>query len=890
MKVSIPWLKRFVNFDYSASDLADVLTMLGFESEVVTDFSSLKNIVVGEVESAEKHPNADKLKFCIVNDGESSHEVVCGAPNVDAGQKIVFARVGAVLPGDFKIGKAKIRGIESSGMICSERELGISEEHDGIMVLDSSLKNGTNIANIFGPMYDAIDIDITPDKAFALSHRGIAREIAAKLNKKLKNPLNSKRVIPDSKKKVKVVLDKKGGCPRYIAGIVKGVKVGPSPQWLLDYLKSAGQKSINNLVDISNFMLLEIGQPTHIFDLDKLSKEAIEVKWAKKGEKFEALDDETYTLDSDHLVITDSVKTVALAGIIGGKDSAVGDTTTNVLIESAYFDPIVIRKGSKKLNLLSEASRRFERGADPVAANDAFYMIVRLMEEIAGGELSSVVTDKCTFDLTPRKIVLSNKKLSQYAGFKISANKVKNILSGLHIDCKSRGEGLISMDIADILSDTNKLQSMRIRTEFRPFMRNIVDHLYQMDKITRKDASNYRHRIRFGSKETLIELANMLKREHSQDLPSEFVIKSTGKKNINNRDTQKWICTIPSFRGDLVNESDLIEEVLRCYGYDNIDASYSFSSQMQYVEDEERPISKLKQYLSSVGFQQCYNNSLQDKVQIQHFGVESVAVMNPSSDKMNGLRTSLHQGLLNTLDFNYKNGSQNVLIYEQGTVFKNNGEKLEDIDQKNAFSCLVHGDFTAPNVHFNPIEGNFFLLKGLAEGIFNNLLKINIKFIKESHPYCDTFHHIIDSQKNVVGSIGIINKEFLNKMDISYKTDVCIMDIDTYRFKEYSGYSVKAKDIVLYPMVNRDLNFILDSDIELAQVCTAMKNVNQALLKEVVPVDIFESKELKNKKSVLFKLSFQNPKKTLEDNQVNSIITEIINLISKKFDAKLRDQ
>jgi len=195
MKISIPWLKRFINFDHSASELAEILTMLGFESEVVTDFSSLKNIVVGEVESAEKHPNADKLKFCIVNDGEISHEVVCGAPNVAAGQKIVFAKVGAVLPGDFKIGKAKIRGVESNGMICSERELGISEEHDGIMVLDSSLKNGTNIADILGPMYDAIDIDITPDKAFALSHRGIAREIAAKLNKKLKNPLN--KLLPN---------------------------------------------------------------------------------------------------------------------------------------------------------------------------------------------------------------------------------------------------------------------------------------------------------------------------------------------------------------------------------------------------------------------------------------------------------------------------------------------------------------------------------------------------------------------------------------------------------------------------------------------------------------------------------------------------------------------
>ena len=250
MKVSLPWLKRFVNFKQSASELADLLTMLGFESEVVTDFSVLQNIVVGEVESAKKHPNADKLKFCIVNDGKTTHEVVCGAPNVATGQKIVFAKVGAVLPGNFKIGKAKIRGIESNGMICSEEELRISEEHDGIIVLDSGIENGTNVADILGPMYDAIDIDITPDKAFALSHRGIARELAAKLNKKLKSPLNAKRVIPDSKDRVKVILDKKGGCTRYVAGIVNNVKVGPSPQWLSDYLKSAGQKSINNLVDI----------------------------------------------------------------------------------------------------------------------------------------------------------------------------------------------------------------------------------------------------------------------------------------------------------------------------------------------------------------------------------------------------------------------------------------------------------------------------------------------------------------------------------------------------------------------------------------------------------------------------------------------------------------
>ena len=341
MKVSLHWLKRFVDFDLTATELAEKLTMRGFESEVVSDFDSLEHLVVGDVLKAEKHPDADKLKLCSVSDGSDTFNVVCGAPNVDAGQKIVFAKVGAVLPGDFKIGKAKIRGVESFGMICSERELGISEEHDGIMVLDESHKVGTPIKEVLGPLFNAIDVEVTPDKAFGLSHRGIAREVATIVGTKLKTPMNSVKLNPKSKDIIKVELDKKGGCTRFIAGTMKGVKVGPSPKWLAEYLKSVGQKSINNLVDISNFMLLEIGHPTHIFDLKKFAKPAIKVSWAKKGEKFKALDEETYELSKDHLVITDTKNTVGLAGIMGGLDSSVTDETTEVLIESAYFDPVV---------------------------------------------------------------------------------------------------------------------------------------------------------------------------------------------------------------------------------------------------------------------------------------------------------------------------------------------------------------------------------------------------------------------------------------------------------------------------------------------------------------------------------------------------------------------
>jgi phenylalanyl-tRNA synthetase beta chain len=791
MKVSLSWLKRFVDFEYSSSELADKLTMQGFESEVLTDFSSLQHIVVGEVKSAEKHPDADKLKVCTVTDGNDSYNVVCGAPNVDKGQKIVFAKVGAVLPGDFKIGKAKIRGVESFGMICSERELGISEEHDGIMVLDNSCEVGVNIDSILGEAYDAIDVEITPDKAFALSHRGIAREVAAMLGAKLKTPIEVSKIASKGKDLIKVSLDKDGGCTRYIAGIMKNLTVGPSPKWLADYLKSAGQKSINNLVDISNFMLLEIGHPTHIFDLNKLSKPTIEVKWAKKGEKFDALDEESYKLDTDHLVVTDSVNTIALAGIIGGKDSAVSDTTTEVLIESAYFNPVVIRKGSKKLNLLSEASRRFERGADPEATLEAFYMIVGLMTEVAGGTLESLITDESTIDTTLHKVSLSEDKLLKYTGQEIDSKSVGSILDGLYIG-------------------------------------------YDKSK--------------------------------------------TG-----------WDCIIPSFRHDVVYETDLIEEILRCYGYENIKSSYSFSSQMQYANDEEQPLFKLKQYLSSLGFNQCYNNSLQDIQEVKAFGITPVSVMNPSSERMNTLRTTLHRGLLENLDFNFKNGSSNTLIYEHGTVFEKKGDTLKDIDQVSNFSCLVHGNFYDKGVHFDGVKNNFFLLKGIATNAFQTLAKAKVKFVEDKSSYCDVFYRIVDNKKNTVGSIGSIADSFLDKLDIAHKTDVYVMDINTTFFTEHFNHSVKVKDIILYPVVTRDLNFKLDSGANLGEVCSAMKSVNQSILQDVWPIDIYQSKEEKSKKNVLFKLSFQNIKKTLEDNEVNAIIAQIISIVTKKFNAKLRD-
>lgn len=791
MKVSLHWLKRFVDFELSASELADKLTMRGFESEVVTDFSELGNVVVGDVLSAQKHPDADKLKLCTVSDGKEEFDVVCGAPNVEKGQKIVFAKVGAILPGDFKIGKAKIRGVESFGMICSERELGISEEHEGIMVLDNDIATGIPIEEVLGPIYNAIDIEVTPDKAFALSHRGIAREVAAMIGTTLKTPLSTSELHSNTKDSISIELDKKNGCTRYMAGVMKGVKVGPSPKWLADYLKSVGQKSINNLVDISNFMLLEIGHPTHIFDLKKLAKPAIKVSWAKKGEKFHALDDETYTLESDHMVITDTKNTIALAGIIGGMDSAVSDDTSEVLIESAYFDPVVIRKGSKKLNLLSEASRRFERGTDPNAVNEAFHMIVQLMQEVAGGSLESIITDECNMSLDTSSVKLSSKKLVKYAGQLISDKDVEIILDGLHI-------------------------------------------------------------------------------------------KSKKSDNV-------WECTIPTFRTDLLTESDLIEEVFRCYGYDKIKSSFNFASIMQYANDEEAPITSLKHYLSSIGFNQSYNNSLEDLENVKLFGENAISVMNPSSERMNTLRSTLHQGLLKNLDFNYRNGSADTLIYEYGTIFSGKATNLGDIDQQNSFSCLVHGDLFSKNVHFDSISASFSFLKGVAQSIYEDKLNTKIKFIEEKHSYCSSFFTIKDSKKQTVGAIGVINPSLLKKLDIAHKHDVVVLDINPTIYAEYCGFNTTVKDVIAFPAVTRDLNFKMGGEINVGDVSASMKTVNQSILQKVVPVDIYQSKNDKSSKDVLFKLTFQSPKKTLEDKDVNSVITEIINVVSKKFNAKLRD-
>jgi len=441
MIISIDWIKEFVDVNESPQELADLLTNLGLEAVVAGIPESLSGIVIGKVETAEKHPNADRLKLCTVNEGTDVHQVVCGAPNVDKGQTIAFAKLGSVLPGNFKINKVKIRGVESCGMICSERELQLSDEHEGIMELPNELVSGQNFMEAYGHKFLSIELDLTPNRPDALSHQGVARDIAAKMSRKFK-PLQVKPVKPAGKESLSISIDNPEDCPRYIGGIVKNLKVGPSPNWMVDRLKAAGQRSINNLVDVSNYVLLEMGHPTHVFDYDKLDRKEILVRRAKKGEELTSLDEVNHELNKTQLLITDGKMPVALAGVMGGLSTAVSEETTTVLVESAYFNPITIRKSAKSLQMNTDASKRFERGADPDGAVKGFWCVVALLQELADGELTSKMVDEYPLKLKTSSISLRRTELDLLLGHHIDQKEVDRILAALEIESNWNGKNI----------------------------------------------------------------------------------------------------------------------------------------------------------------------------------------------------------------------------------------------------------------------------------------------------------------------------------------------------------------------------------------------------------------------------------------------------------------
>ena len=580
MKVSQNWLKKYINFKFTPAQFTEKLSMLGLEVEAFEDLAKkYENFIVGEVVERLKHPNADRLSICKVNIGHALQEVVCGAPNVAAGQKVVVALLGAVIPHNqhdpegkpFVIERVRVRGVESNGMICSEHELGFGKDASGILVLDEKAKVGTPLARYLGKTDVTYEIGITPNRADCLSHIGVARELGVLVNKKLHEPtivLKESTIL--AKKYASIEIFDKEKCPRYSARVLRQIKIGPSPTWLQDVLTSVGIRPINNVVDVTNYVLMETGQPLHAFDYDTLAGHKIIVKTARDGEQFNTLDGKERTLTSDTLMICDGEKPIAIAGVMGGANTEISGTTTTILIESACFNPGNIRRTSKYLGLSTEASYRFERGTDINITVHAANRAAQMIQELAGGELL-----KGVLDVYPKK----RKPLV----IKARISRINSVIG-------------TTLKKSQIISLIKKI---------------------------------------------------------------EFKVKSSAKDDI--------LVTIPSFRNDILEEIDIIEEVARVYGYNNIEtkthAAIDFSSNVR----TDLVQSEIRDYLIGSGFNEVLAIGLQDEATLSLAGQPMIKVVNPVSAEMAALRTSLVPTALRIVKHNRNHGIKGLRLFEIGT-------------------------------------------------------------------------------------------------------------------------------------------------------------------------------------------------------------------------------
>lgn len=796
MKISYSWIKDFLDINLTIDEVAETLTMLGLEAEISTNFDELKEIIVGEIQAIKKHPNADRLNICKVFDGVNTLSVVCGANNVSKGIKIAFSPVDSVLPGNFKIKEAKIRGEISKGMICSERELGISDEHDGIMILDENAICGQSLPDYFSTNNDLITLDITPNRADCFSHLGVARDLAAKLHLNLNEPdFSTLPKTADISSMIEISMDDLKDCPRYVGGIIQNVKIKESPDWLKKKLESVGIRSINNLVDISNYVMMEMGQPTHFFDLDKIKNKKILVRRARDGEKITTLDEIERSVNNDVMLITDGESPIAVAGIMGGFDSAINENTKNVLIECAYFNPATIRKSSKSLNMITDASKRFERGVDFNAPVLAFWRIVHLIDELNCGEWIPDIMDTYPEKIETNEIVLKKKLINEIAGVNIPNDFVVKTLSSL--GCR----------------------------------------IYEKDDLT---------------------------------------------------------CSPPSWRPDLTRDIDLIEEVIRVYGYDNIKSSNNYTSIMNFDDfDPHHNLDKINNSLIGLGFYQVFNNSLQTKEEAYFYSgnKDLIEMKNPLSDKMTHLRYSLIHGLMQNIEHNFNNGIHDLMLFEHGNTFSYSDSKRLGIDEVQTLTGILHGNYQEKSVHNSKSKAfDYFILKGLMISFFKKIGIKDLHFIEnEMDIKYFTYSYSIKYKNEMLGYMGLLSSDISKKFNFKFD-DVYAFSIENLdNLFNIMNTSKLFKKIIPYPPIERDLNFVIDSDLTSGSIIDFILSKKFDFLINIVPVSIFKHSTLGlNKKALSLNLIFQSDSKTLEDKVVNPIIDGIIEVVSKKFNAKLR--
>ena len=808
MRISLKWLRDYIDVKQSMDELAATLTRLGLEVESVEDLAApFKGFVTAEVLSVEKHLKADRLSVCSVRAAQDAEplRIVCGAPNVAAGQKVILGTIGAVVPHNqhdpsgqpFTLTKAVIRGVESSGMLCSGSELGLNSDHNGIMVLPSETPVGLPLSAYLGLDDIAMEIGITPNRPDCLSHIGIARDIAAVTGEplKLSVPVLKEDNVVNASSLATVKIENTDGCPRYTARMIRNVTVAPSPHWMKQRLTAAGIRPINNIVDITNYVMLEYGQPMHAFDHDRIAGKTIIVKNAAKGEKFTTLDGKVHELTGSELMICDGERSVALAGVMGGENSEIAATTKNVLLESAYFSPVSVRKTAKRLGISTDASYRFERGIDPNIAERASARAAQLMAELAGGSIAGGVIDVYPTAIVPKQITLRPARVNAMLGTDLPSDKVIALLNALGINTVPAGEG-------------------------------------------------------------------------------------------------HFTASVPTHRPDIEQEIDLVEEVARLYGYDNIENKLSSEVIFSKPQKEEQQTALIRRWLESNGLNEVVTNSLIDSPTAQRYSNDLITVRNPLSADLEVLRPSLLASMLQAYRHNVHHGADHARYFEVGTVFRTAGKNdigvaVPGFSERTMLGILLAGVARQSAWYEKERQFDLFDLKGIVTTLLSAVGLDNSDLIYYNAPSSLTESTIgVEINGTYVGSIGKVAKEILT--GVKSTSDVFYAELDLgliTRFDVVKKYHEFSK----FPTVKRDVAFIVRDDIRVAEIMNGIRSAGGALVTSVQLFDLFEGKSIgEGKKSVAFSLSINSPEKTLTDTEIEHLISGVVRHITTTFDATLR--
>lgn len=820
MNISYNWLKDYLDFDLQPDEVAAALTSIGLETggveEVQTIKGGLEGLVIGEVLTCEEHPNSDHLHITTVNVGGAEPlQIVCGAPNVAAGQKVVVAVNGTKLyDGDecFTIKRSKIRGVESNGMICAEDEIGIGTDHAGIIVLPADVVVGTPAKEYYNVKSDyVLEVDITPNRVDATSHFGVARDLAAYLKQHGK-PANLKRPgveafkIDDETPAIEVVVENKEACLRYSGITIKGVTVKESPEWLQNRLKVIGLRPINNVVDVTNYILHGVGQPLHSFDADKIKGNKVVVRSATEGSKFVTLDGVERTLTDRDLMICNVEEPMCIAGVFGGLDSGVTEQTKNVFLESATFHPTWIRKTARRFGLNTDASFRYERGLDPNQTVEVMKRAALLIQEVAGGTITGGIQDVYPAPVAPYRVELAYNKVNTLIGKVIPVETVKSILDSLEMK---------------IVSET----------------------------------------------------------------------------------TEGLVIDVPVYRIDVQRDVDVIEDILRIYGYNNVEFSDNVKSNLSYQTPTDRSYklqNLISEQLCGCGFNEILNNSLTRSAYYDNLSTYPVShcvmLMNPLSADLNCMRQALLFGGLESIEHNAKRKNGNIRFFEFGNCYdynidhKKEDETLAEFSEDYRLGLWVSGSRVDNNWAHPNEKSSVYELKAYVENILLRL-GVNLQKVIFGNLANDIYSaglSITTSSGRQLGTMGIVSPKICKEMDID--AEVYYAEFSwTLLMKEIKKNKVAFSEISKFPAVKRDLALLLDKSVQFAEIEKIATESERKLLKDVTLFDVYEGKNLPaGKKSYAVSFYLQDEGKTLNDKQIDAIMKKIQTNLEQKLGAQLR--